>query len=87
MTDNVETLILELLDWVGPNPRPYDEVLDAWKTSCPRFPVWEEANDRGFLVRHHVPGQGQFVEVSAAGLEHLRSHRSQLTNDLQPQLS
>ena len=35
---------------MGPNPRPYAEALEAWQTSCPRFPVWEDANDRG--LRH-----------------------------------
>jgi D-3-phosphoglycerate dehydrogenase / 2-oxoglutarate reductase len=46
-------------------------VLEAWRTSCPRLPVWEEATDRGFIVRH----RGAFVSVSAAGSEHLRRHR------------
>jgi hypothetical protein len=75
MTDNLETLIVDLLAWLGAHPRPYAEVLDAWRTSCPRFPVWEEANDRGFVERHHLPGQGQFISVSEAGLDHLRTKR------------
>ena len=25
------------------------EVLDAWRTSCPRLPVWETAEERGFI--------------------------------------
>ena len=44
-TETVDALVLDLLEWIGPAPRPYDEVLDAWRTSCPRLPVWEEAND------------------------------------------
>ena len=44
----VEPLILDLLEWIGPRSRPYAEVLEAWRTSCPRLPVWEEANARGF---------------------------------------
>jgi hypothetical protein len=75
MTDNVEDLILDLLEWVGPNPRPYSEVLDAWRTSCPRLPVWEEANDRGFLVRQFGAAGGQTISVSDAGAEHLRTCR------------
>jgi hypothetical protein len=73
--DTVETLILDLLEFVGPNPRPYAEVLEAWRTSCPRLPVWEEAGDRGFITRHRAPGRGALVSVSAAGAEHLRKHR------------
>jgi hypothetical protein len=74
-SDTVDTLILDLLGWMGPNPRPYAEVLEAWGTSCPRFPVWENANDRGFIARQRAPGRGAFVSVSAAGAEHLRQHR------------
>jgi len=75
MSDNVDTLVLDLLEWLGATPRSYADVLDAWRTSCPRLPVWETANDRGFIARHHVPGHGALVSVSAAGRQHLRKHR------------
>jgi D-3-phosphoglycerate dehydrogenase / 2-oxoglutarate reductase len=75
MTDSVDSLILDLLEWMGASPRPYSELLEAWRTSCPRLPVWEEANDRGFIDRHHSSGIGQSVSVSELGAEHLRTHR------------
>jgi hypothetical protein len=75
VSDNIDNLILDLLEFIGPNPRLYTEVLEAWQTSCPRLPVWEEADDRGFIARHHAPGHGALVSVSAAGAEHLRKHR------------
>jgi ribosomal protein S18 acetylase RimI-like enzyme len=75
VSDTVEALILDLLEWMGPNPRPYADVLEAWRTSCPRLPVWEDANDRGFIERHHEPGRGALVSVSATGAEHLRQYR------------
>jgi hypothetical protein len=74
VSNTVDSLILVLLEWMGPNP-PYAEVLEAWRTSCPPLPVWEDANDRGFIARHHEPGRGALVSVSAAGAEHLRKHR------------
>jgi hypothetical protein len=74
MPDTVDTLMLDLLQWMGPNPRRYAEVLDVWRTSCPRLPVWETAEDRGFIARRHAPGGG-LVSVSDAGAEHLRHHR------------
>jgi len=77
MSNAVDLLILNLLDWIGPNPRPYAEVIESWRTSCPRLPVWEEANSQGFLDHHHEPGQGTVVSVSAAGAEHMRKHRQQ----------
>ena len=84
MTDNLDNLILDLLEWLGSSQRPYLEVLDAWRTSCPRFPVWEDANDRGFIERHYVPGRGQYVSVSVAGTEHLRKYRSPCVSDVEP---
>ncbi len=75
MSDPVEALILDLLEWIGPEPRPYPEVMDAWRTSCPRLPVWEDANERGFIERHHVEGSGMAISVTALGREHLAKHR------------
>jgi hypothetical protein len=66
-----DSLVLDLLAWIGPTPRPYAEVLDAWRTSCPHLPVWEDANERGFIARR----RGALVTLSAAGEEHLRQHR------------
>ena len=76
MPEPVDALILDLLEWVGPSPRPCDEVMEAWRTSCPRLPVWEDANARGFIQRHSEPGQGSLVSVSPAGAAHLRRGRA-----------
>jgi hypothetical protein len=75
VSNTVDTLILDLLEWIGPTSRPYAEVIEAWRTSCPRLPVWEEANERGFLDHRHDPGRGTYVSVSSLGREHLRKHR------------
>jgi len=74
MPDSLDTLILDLLEWIGSRPRTYAEVMDAWRTSCPRFPVWEDANDRGFIGCHRQGGES-FVSVSALGREFLDAQR------------
>jgi len=76
VSDPVEPLILDLLEWIGPHPRPYAEVLEAWRTSCPRLPVWEEANKRGFVDHLHEQGQVALVEVSLQGRAHLEARRT-----------
>ncbi len=58
-TETVDALVLDLLEWIGSTPRPYGEVLDAWRTSCPRLPVWEEANERGFVTLPTPPRRGR----------------------------
>jgi D-3-phosphoglycerate dehydrogenase len=76
MTDGAGALVLDLLEWIGPTPRPYAEVMEAWRTSCPRLPIWEDAVERGFIERHYEPGVGAVVAVSTCGLRYLRQHRT-----------
>ena len=74
MSDPVDALVLDLLEWIGPRSKPYAEVIDAWRTSCPRLPVWEEANARGYIVREHAAEAGTSISVSAEGVALLRQH-------------
>jgi hypothetical protein len=71
MSDPVEPLILDLLEWIGRTPRPYADVMEAWRTSCPRLPVWEEANARGYLEQRHAAGSAAVVVVTDAGRRRL----------------
>ena len=75
MSDTVDALILDLLEWVASGERSYAEVMEAWRTSCPRLPVWEEASDRGLVARAQVGGRA-VVMATAAGLALLARHRS-----------
>ena len=75
MNDTPEPLILDLLEWIGPESRPYEEVMDAWRTSCPQLTVWEEANARGLIEHYHDPIGGNRVAVSARGREYLDERR------------
>jgi D-3-phosphoglycerate dehydrogenase len=74
--DPIEALILDLLEWIGPDPRRYSEVIEAWRTSCPRLPVWEEATSRGFIERRHAPGNDATILVTPLGRAFLDVHRS-----------
>jgi len=75
MNDPVDALVIDLLEWIGLRPRPYAEVLEAWRTSCPRLPVWEEANTRGFIEQRHETGCAATVSLTAAGRQHLVAQR------------
>jgi len=44
-----DALLLQLLAWIAARPRRYGETLDAWRTSCPRLPVWEDAVEAGLI--------------------------------------
>lgn len=75
MSDPVEDLLLDLLEWIGPHSRRYAEVAEAWRTSCPQLPVWEEAHDRGLVEQCNEPARGPLLLVSAKGREYLSEHR------------
>jgi D-3-phosphoglycerate dehydrogenase len=62
----VEALILDLLEWLTKCERTYEEVMEAWRTSCPKLPVWEEANDRGLIIREDVNGRC-VVRITSSG--------------------
>ncbi|MDB5643981.1 MAG: hypothetical protein JWN07_3298 [Hyphomicrobiales bacterium] len=77
MTEGLDPLILDLVEWVAREPRPYPELIDAWRTSCPRLTVWEDAVDRGFVRREGVRLAETHVHVTADGLAFLAANGRQ----------
>jgi len=75
MSADLDPLILDFLEWLAPNPRPYAEVMEAWRTSCPRLTVWEDAVDRGFVVRADANRRGRMVAITRAGSDFLADNR------------
>jgi hypothetical protein len=73
MMNAPEALILDLLEWLAKSERSYTDVIDAWRTSCPRLPVWEDANDRELVKTEHVDGR-QVVRITTTGRILLRQH-------------
>jgi D-3-phosphoglycerate dehydrogenase / 2-oxoglutarate reductase len=75
MIGAVDALVLDLLEWVASGERSYAEVMEAWRTSCPRLPVWEEATERGLIVREHANGRAM-VRITSSGLALLAQRKS-----------
>ncbi|MFV0295605.1 MAG: hypothetical protein ACK5JT_05750 [Hyphomicrobiaceae bacterium] len=69
-TSAVDPLVRDLVQWCVAQPRRYGEVLDAWRTSCPRLMVWEEAKARGLVEtwQDDLNG-GLWVAVTERGRE------------------
>ena len=76
-----EALILDLLEWVAARDRTYEETMDVWRTSCPRLPVWEDANDRGLICVEQLDGRS-LVRVTSSGLKLLAKSRPASTAQL-----
>jgi len=60
-------LLRELLAWVDARPRTYRETMDAWRTSCPREPVWEDATGAGLVEVVAQGGADAVVRLTASG--------------------
>jgi len=71
---NIEPLVFDLVEWVAKAPRTHAEVMNAWRTSCPRLTVWEDAVDRG-LVERKTSADGAIVVVTARGKKLLSGTR------------
>jgi D-3-phosphoglycerate dehydrogenase len=74
VTETVEALVLDLLEWLSLLDRSYEETMDAWRTSCPRLPVWEDANDLGLIAIERRDDRSS-LRVTPAGMDLLRKSR------------
>ena len=43
MPESASLLLIQFLDWVSSRRRTYAETMDAWRSTCPRLSVWEDA--------------------------------------------
>jgi hypothetical protein len=73
---NIEPLIFDLVEWIARAPRTHAEVMNAWRTSCPRLTVWEDALDRGLVARKSQNGRGAMVVVTERGRRFLDARRA-----------
>jgi hypothetical protein len=71
MPDIVDALLRDMLAWLVRAQRPYTEVMEAWRTSCPRLTVWEDANERGFVKQSRLNGCA-IVSITEKGRAFLR---------------
>jgi hypothetical protein len=74
MANSTDPLVLDLVEWIAREPRLYSEVIEAWRTSCPRLTIWEDAVDRGYVTREAIVGAGVTVAVTQNGEKFLRAH-------------
>ena len=63
MSSANQRLTIQMLEWIARAPRTREDVLAAWRTSCPRLSIWEDAYIDG-LVEF---ADGGVVTVSSKG--------------------
>jgi hypothetical protein len=68
----VHPLTLDFLAWLAAQPRSYTEAIDAWRTSCPRLSIWEDALADGLVAVERSNGIApprEVVRLTDAGRE------------------
>jgi hypothetical protein len=66
MAEPASLLMVEFLSWVSTRPRTYAEAMEAWRSTCPRHTVWEDALIEG-LIEFARNGSQSEVTLTAAG--------------------
>ena len=74
VSQTVEVLIVDLLEWLSRKQRSYEETMEVWRTCCPKLPVWEDAIARG-LVYVESANRRSLVRLTSAGVELLTKVR------------
>jgi hypothetical protein len=72
MMETADPLVLDFVEWIAREPRSYSEAIGAWKTSCPRLTVWEDAADKGYVARETIAGSGLIVTLTEDGENFMR---------------
>ena len=76
MADILTPLTIDFLAWLARAPRTYADVMDAWRTSCPRLTIWEDAIDDGLIAHKHTSGQPALIVLTARGEALLATRRA-----------
>lgn len=78
MAEANRALVLDLVEWLAAGPRDYAEVMEAWRTSCPRLTIWEDAVDAGYVARVSRAGAPPVVAVTPLGRSLLEQAKRQV---------
>jgi hypothetical protein len=75
MSEEPSLIMIQFLAWVADQPRNYAQTMEAWRSTCPRLSVWEDAIIEG-LVR---------IESDANRTVRLSKRGSAMLEQAQPQ--
>jgi len=70
-----KALILDLVEWIAARPQRYEDVMDAWGTSCPRLTIWEDTVDAGYVQTRSGAETQKIVVITDRGKEFLEANQ------------
>jgi hypothetical protein len=74
MPESVSLLMVEFLTWVSSRRRTHAQTMEAWRSTCPRHAVWEDALADGLIEIEGTVHQAEVV-LTDRGRALLNGHR------------
>ena len=75
MSEPASLIMLQFLAWVADRPRNYHDAMEAWRSTCPRLSVWEDAIIDGLVRLENDAGRA--VKLTRRGAEILEQARAE----------
>lgn len=72
MNSTQDALTAQMLEWIASGQHPYSEVIETWKTSCPRLSIWEDACIEGLV--DCIAVRGGVVFLTGKGRRFMERH-------------
>jgi hypothetical protein len=74
MSEPASLIMLQFLAWVADRPRNYHDTMEAWRSTCPRLSVWEDAIIDGLVRLENEAGRA--FTLTRRGVEMLEQARA-----------
>jgi hypothetical protein len=86
--DPSAALTLQFLAWVAEGERTYAQAMDAWRSSCPRLSIWEDAILDGLIAFDGgATRNASRVALTPKGLALLRACDCATARDARPRIA
>ena len=74
MVEAPSLIMTQFLAWVADRPRNYAQCMDAWRSTCPRLSVWEDAIiDELVRIENDASRSVGLTQRGRAVLEHAKA--------------
>jgi hypothetical protein len=87
MSEEPSLIMIQFLAWVADRPRNYAQTMEAWRSSCPRLSVWEDAIIEGLVcIESNASRTVRLTKRGAAVLEQTRPQTAADTGNKTPRI-
>ena len=75
MSDSPSLIMIQFLAWVADRPRTHAQTMEAWRSTCPRLSVWEDAIIDGLVrIENDADRAVRLTPRGTAMLEKAQAH-------------